>query len=148
MIKLQRIVKKYGKRVLYCDFSYTFPDKGLIAFVGPSGCGKSTLLNIIAGVDEEFTGEVNIDGTVLNKLAQNKKYDFRIKNIGYVFQSFNLIGLDTVFNNVLLPIDSASKASRYVKRKRVHDILKLVGIEKLAKERVNKLSGGEKRRVA
>lgn len=148
MIKLERITKKYGNRVLYCDFSRDFPDKGLICFVGPSGCGKSTLLNIISGVDQDFSGSVVINGTTIDKLSQSKKYDFRIKNIGYVFQTFNLIGLDTVFNNVLLPLDSCSKASKYVKSKRANDVLKLVGIEKLAKQRVNKLSGGEKQRVA
>lgn len=148
MIKFNNLTKKYGERCIFHDFSFEFPEKGLIAIIGESGTGKSTLLNIIAGLDFNFVGDVKIVDKNLNKLTANELANFRLNNIGYVFQNFNLLNLETAFNNVLLPIDTVSNTKKKLKRQRVNDCLKLVGISNLAKMNVQKLSGGEKQRVA
>lgn len=148
MIKIDKITKIYGKRHIFSDFSYTFPDKDFVCLVGSSGSGKSTLLNMISGVDNTYSGTIKIDDINLKKLTSSESLDYRLSNIGYVFQNFNLLNLDTVFNNVLLPLETAYTAKPFILKKRVHDAIKLVGLEKLEKQRVNKLSGGEKQRVA
>ena len=148
MIKTEKLSKKYGKSTIFSDFSYSFPNVGMVCLVGPSGSGKSTLFNLISGIDNEYNGTLKIDGVELSKLSKNEKADFRIKNIGYVFQNFNLLNLDTVFNNVLLPLETTNISSKRIFKKRVMGSLRIVGLQKLAKQRVNKLSGGEKQRVA
>ena len=148
MIKIEKLTKIYGKRRIFSLFSHIFPDKGFICLVGSSGSGKSTLLNMISGVDSNYDGVIKIDEINLKKMTPSDALNFRIKNIGYVFQNFNLLNLDTVFNNVLLPLETSFTAKRFILRKRVHDALELVGLSKLEKQRINKLSGGEKQRVA
>lgn len=148
MVEIRKITKTYGKRVIFNKFSYKFPKTGLMILLGESGSGKSTLLNIIAGLDNEYSGDVFINGENITKLSNKKNAQFRIKHIGYVFQNFNLLNLATVFENVYLPLDNISKGKRYIKTKRTKDVLRLVGIENLSKNHVNKLSGGEKQRTA
>ena len=148
MIKLDKITKKYGKRAIFSEFSFEFPNKGLVCLVGSSGSGKSTLLNMISGVDNDFEGSITIDGVELKKLTLNQISNYRIANIGYVFQNFNLLNLDTAFNNVLLPLESSYRCKRFIHKKRVEDALELVGLKDLSKQRINKMSGGEKQRVA
>ena len=148
MIRVENLSKNYGKRRIFSDFSYAFPDKGLVAIVGESGSGKSTLLNIIAGLDFDYGGHTKIMGKDLSKLSDDELCDFRLKNIGYIFQSFNLLNLDTVENNILMPLDALSKAPKKIKQRRVQDVLTLVNLTKHKKHHVNKLSGGEKQRVA
>ena len=148
MIKIENISKIYGKRHIFSNFSHVFPDKGLVCLVGSSGSGKSTLLNMISGVDNQYSGVIKIDEIQLSKLTTSEALNYRIKNIGYVFQNFNLLNLDTVFNNVYLPLETCYQGKSFILKKRVHDALQLVGMSKLEKQRINKLSGGEKQRVA
>ena len=148
MIKLLKITKKYGKRAIFSDFSYEFPDKGLVCLVGSSGSGKSTLLNMISGVDNSFEGSILINDVELKKLPVSEIANYRIRNIGYVFQNFSLLNLDTAFSNVLLPLESSYRNKAFIHRKRVEDSLELVDLKNLAKQRINKMSGGEKQRVA
>lgn len=148
MISTLNLSKNYGKRPIFQDFSYEFPTTGVVAIVGPSGTGKSTLLNLISGIDFDYTGNITVDGKNLKKLSESELANFRLEKIGYVFQNFNLMNLDTVFNNVFLPIDTISGAKNVIKKQRVHDALKLVGLNHLSNKRINKLSGGEKQRTA
>lgn len=148
MIKFENLSKNYGERWIFSNFSYTFPSHGLVAIVGESGSGKSTLLNIIAGLDFDYDGKVKFDGNDLSTFSNDKLCDFRLKNIGYIFQNFNLLNLDTVENNVLMPLDAMSKTPKKVKKRRVDDVLSLVNLSRHKKTHVNKLSGGEKQRTA
>ncbi len=148
MIKIKNLNKSYFDRKILNNVNLKFPTRGLIALVGVSGSGKTTLLNLIGGVDKDYEGEILIDGVNLKKENDKKTANYRINNIGYVFQFFNLFELETAFNNVKLPLDSSSNVSSKIKNKRVHDVLNLVGIEHLANKNANKMSGGERQRVA
>jgi len=118
-----------------------------VALVGPSGSGKSTLLNMIGGLDEPTTGSVIIDGVEITKLSENKLIDFRLHNIGFVFQSFNLIPVLTAKENVgfVLQLQHISKDER---EKRVLTLLQEVGLEDKIDSKPGHLSGGQQQRVA
>ena len=148
MIKITKLSKQYGERLILDSINLSFPDRGVIALVGASGSGKTTLLNAIGGIDQSYTGSIRISGTDIGSLNDDELSDYRLHNIGYVFQTLNLINLETVFTNVKLPLDSSVNAPEHIKKKRVYDVLSLVGMEKYAKKQVNTLSGGEKQRVA
>ncbi|MBT8253136.1 MAG: ABC transporter ATP-binding protein [Bacteroidia bacterium] len=118
-----------------------------IALVGPSGSGKSTLLNLIGGLDEPTEGIVIIDGIEITQLPENKLIDFRLHNIGFVFQSFNLIPVLTAKENVgfVLQLQHLLKSER---DKRVLTLLKEVGLEDKIDSKPGQLSGGQQQRVA
>ena len=148
MVEIKDFTKRFGKRIIYDNVSISLPKKGVVAIVGESGSGKTTLLNAIAGLDFDYEGDIEIDGVNLKRLDENDICDYRIHNIGYVFQNFNLLNLDDVETNILLPFESTSNSSKKIKERKVNELIKLLGITKLKKENVNKLSGGEKQRVA
>lgn len=118
-----------------------------VALVGPSGSGKSTLLNMMGGLDEPTTGSVIIDGVEITSLKENKLIDFRLYNIGFVFQSFNLIPVLTAKENVgfVLQLQNVSKTER---EKRVMQLLNEVGLEDKVNCKPGELSGGQQQRVA
>jgi len=117
------------------------------AVVGPSGSGKTTLLNIVGGLDEPTEGEVFIDGVKITGLSGREKTDFRMKNIGFVFQAYNLIPVFTAKENVefILHLQGKPKAER---EKRTKELLEAVGLGDRMDSRPNKLSGGQQQRVA
>lgn len=117
------------------------------AVVGPSGSGKTTLLNIVGGLDEPTKGEVFIDGVKITGLSGKEKTDFRMKNIGFVFQAYNLIPVFTAKENVefILHLQGKPKAER---ERRTKELLEAVGLGDRMESRPNKLSGGQQQRVA
>ena len=117
------------------------------AIVGPSGSGKSTLLNIIGGLDTADTGTVEIAGRSISGLKDNELIDFRLMNIGFVFQSYNLIPVLTARENVefIMLLQNRPKSER---KKRVEALLIAVGLEKEMDRRPSQLSGGQQQRVA
>ena len=118
-----------------------------MAVMGPSGSGKSTLLNMIGALDKPTSGKVLIRGTDLSTLDDNQLADLRNKEIGFIFQFFNLISRMNALKNVELPMAIAGK-SRSERRKRAEELLTLVGLEKRMDHRPTQLSGGEQQRVA
>ena len=118
-----------------------------VALVGPSGSGKSTLLNMIGGLDNPTKGSVIVDGVEITKLRENKLIDFRLCNIGFVFQSFNLIPVLTSKENIgfVLQLQNVSKKER---EKRVMELLHQVGLEDKENSKPGELSGGQQQRVA
>lgn len=117
------------------------------AIVGPSGSGKSTLLNIIGGLDHADSGMVRIKEVDISGLSDNQLIDFRLKNIGFVFQSYNLIPVLTARENVEF-IMLLQKISKKERRNRVEELLKAVGLAEEMDRKPAQLSGGQQQRVA
>ncbi len=123
-------------------------DKGeFVAIMGPSGCGKSTLLNILGLLDTPSGGEYVFNGTEVAKFKEKQRTDLRKGNIGFVFQSFNLIDELTVYENVELPL-LYLKVSAADRRKKVNDVLERMKISHRKKHFPQQLSGGQQQRVA
>lgn len=124
-----------------------FEEGEFTAIVGPSGSGKTTLLNIIGGLDNATEGTVTIDQQEINKLSPRKLTDFRMNNIGFVFQAYNLIPVLTAGENVdfIMHLQGKSKAERET---RTRELLQAVGLGEMIDRRPSKLSGGQQQRVA
>jgi len=124
-----------------------FQEAEFAAIVGPSGSGKTTLLNLIGGLDNPTSGEIIIDGTNLAKLKSSELIDFRMRNIGFVFQAYNLIPVLTAKENVEF-IMNLQKWSRKERDERTFELLKAVGLFERANSRPAKMSGGQQQRIA
>jgi putative ABC transport system ATP-binding protein len=124
-----------------------FEEGEFTAVVGPSGSGKTTLLNIIGGLDKPTEGDVIIDNVQVNALSPTKLIDFRMNNIGFVFQSYNLIPVLTAGENVefIMHLQGIPKKER---EKRTKELLNAVGLIDRINSRPSKLSGGQQQRVA
>ena len=125
----------------------SFEEGEFTAIVGPSGSGKTTLLNVIGGLDDATEGTVIIDNVIINQLSARKLTDFRMKNIGFVFQAYNLIPVLTAGENVefIMHLQGKGKKEREA---RTTELLKAVGLGDLMNRRPSKLSGGQQQRVA
>ena len=121
--------------------------KEFTAIVGPSGSGKTTLLNIIGGLDKPTAGNVVIDGVDISTLRSGKLIDYRLHNIGFVFQAYNLIPVFTARENVefIMLLQGVPKEER---TKRALDLLAAVGLQDRVDTRPSQLSGGQQQRVA
>lgn len=117
------------------------------AIVGPSGSGKTTLLNLLGGLDHPSSGRILIDGKDIGLMKEKELINFRLHNIGFVFQSYNLIPVFTVEENIsfLMELQGYSKEER---KQRTNDLLKIIGLADRARTRPANLSGGEQQRVA
>jgi len=124
-----------------------FQEAEFAAIVGPSGSGKTTLLNLIGGLDNPTSGEIIIDGTNLAKLKSSQLINFRMRNIGFVFQAYNLIPVLTAKENVEF-IMNLQKWSRKERDERTFELLKEVGLSDRANSRPTKMSGGQQQRIA
>jgi putative ABC transport system ATP-binding protein len=118
------------------------------AIVGASGSGKSTLLNMAGSIDTPDSGDVFIDGIKINGLSEEEKSDLRNQKIGFVFQSFNLVPVLNITENVELPLLIQKNLSDAERKSRVMEVLKDVGLEVFAHHRPDQLSGGQRQRVA
>jgi putative ABC transport system ATP-binding protein len=129
------------------NVSLEIADGEFVAIMGPSGCGKSTLLNIIGLLDNPTKGELWINGTEVAKFSEKNRTSLRKGNIGFVFQSFNLIDELTVYENVELPL-LYLKVSSSERRKKVEEVLERMKITHRKKHFPQQLSGGQQQRVA
>ncbi len=118
------------------------------ALIGASGSGKSTLLNMIGCIDQPDSGQVWIDGVDVLSLSDDLKSDLRNQKIGFIFQSFNLVPVLSVFENVELPLLINPMISSKERKKRVLEAISDVGLEALAANLPDQLSGGQRQRVA
>jgi putative ABC transport system ATP-binding protein len=118
-----------------------------LALMGPSGSGKSTLLHIIAGIDRPTSGSCEVQGVDVTRLNETELADWRNQNIGFVFQTFNLIPVLTAFENVELPL-LLTRLSGRERRRQVQTALELVGLADRQKHLPRQLSGGQEQRVA
>lgn len=124
-----------------------FEEGEFAAIVGPSGSGKTTLLNMIGGLDDPTTGEVVVGGTTMSNLKGEALTDFRLNNIGFVFQSYNLIPVLTAKENTEFVMRLQGKTSKECET-RTEELLRSVGLGERMNARPNKLSGGQQQRVA
>jgi putative ABC transport system ATP-binding protein len=117
------------------------------AIVGPSGCGKTTLLNLIGGLDSPTEGKVFVRGNDLSTLKSTRLIDFRMHNIGFVFQAFNLIPVLTVKENIefIMQLQGRSRAEC---NQRVDELLEAIGLPDKKNHRPNQLSGGQQQRIS
>jgi putative ABC transport system ATP-binding protein len=129
------------------DVNLTIEPGEFIAIMGPSGSGKSTLLNMVGALDRPTKGKVYINGIDLSKLDDNKLADLRNREIGFIFQFFNLIPRMDARGNVELPM-AIMGLSRSQRANRAYELLQLVGLEERADHKPSQLSGGEQQRVA
>jgi putative ABC transport system ATP-binding protein len=129
------------------NVSLSFEEGEFTAIVGPSGSGKTTLLNMLGGLDNPTSGEIAIGGTHINELKGSKLIDFRLHNIGFVFQSYNLIPVLTARENVefIMQMQGLPAKQRLV---RTRELLEAVGLADRLDSRPAKLSGGQQQRVA
>jgi putative ABC transport system ATP-binding protein len=129
------------------DVSIDFAQGEFTAIVGPSGSGKTTFLNAIGGLDTPTSGKVVINNTDITELPSNRLIDFRLQNIGFVFQAYNLIPVLTAKENVefIMLMQGVSEEER---SNRSHELLNAVGLEDKITRRPGQLSGGQQQRVA
>ncbi|MFZ4623385.1 MAG: ABC transporter ATP-binding protein [Rhodoferax sp.] len=114
---------------------------------GASGSGKTTLLNIMGCIDQPNSGDIMVAGTAVQTLSDDALSDFRAKNIGFIFQNFNLLPVLTTFENIEYPLIMA-KVAPDQRKKRVNELLDAVGLSDRANNRPGQLSGGQRQRVA
>ncbi|MFW5889108.1 MAG: ATP-binding cassette domain-containing protein [Bacillota bacterium] len=152
MIKLKNINKYYNKNKnneihVINHTSIDFPEKGLVAITGPSGCGKTTLLNVIAGLDSFSSGEIIYDDVKISKYKPNVVDEIRNRKIGYIFQNYNLLSDQTVYQNIATSLNIAGLYDKEDLEQRINYSLEKVGMYNYRKRSVLALSGGQQQRI-
>ncbi len=148
LIKVNKIYDKSEVPVhAVKDVTLDFEEGEFTTIVGPSGSGKTTLLNLIGGLDMPTSGKIIINGVNLSKLKPSQLIDFRLRNIGFVFQSYNLIPVLTAGENIEF-IMSLQKWPKDARNERTMELLRAIGLEDRINSRPSRLSGGQQQRVA
>ena len=149
ILKVENLTKVYGKdnnKVVALDnVSFTVEKGEFVAIIGASGSGKSTLLHLIGGVDTPTSGKVFIDGQDIYKLNSDKLAIFRRREVGLIYQFYNLIPILTVEENITLPLELDN---RKVDKFELNEIIKLLGLERRRNHLPNELSGGQQQRTS
>ena len=152
MIDLRDVVKTYetgaGAVTVLQDVSFKMHAGEFASIVGPSGSGKSTLLNMITGIDRPTSGEVHVGGEAVHTLSENQLARWRGRNVGVIFQFFQLLPTLTIAENVILPMDFGGIYRARERRERALHLLERVGIAQHADKLPSTLSGGEQQRAA
>lgn len=151
IIKLNNIVRNFqlGKEVIQVlkRVSLEVNKNEYVALMGPSGSGKSTLMNLLGCLDTPTSGEYFLNGTDVSKMSDNSLAQVRNKEIGFIFQTFNLLPRSTALENVALPLIYAGYG-KSEREKRAMQVLQQVGLADRVKHKPNELSGGQRQRVA
>ena len=149
ILKVEHLCKRYGKGETLVkaldDVSFTVEKGDFVAIVGASGSGKSTLLHLLGGVDRPTSGKVFIDGQDIYKLNSDKLAIFRRREVGLIYQFYNLIPILTVEENITLPLELDN---RKVDKFELNEIIKLLGLERRRNHLPNELSGGQQQRTS
>jgi len=151
LIKLDKIVRNYKVGTIIVkalrNISLEIHKNEYVAIMGPSGSGKSTLMNILGCLDTPTAGTYILNGTDVSKQPDNELAEIRNKEIGFVFQTFNLLPRYTALENVMLPLIYAGY-SKSERKKRAEEVMENVGLQDRMNHRPNELSGGQRQRVA
>ena len=149
ILKVENLTKKYGKKdtevVALDNVSFSVNKGEFVAIVGASGSGKSTLLHLIGGVDKPTSGKVYINGTDIYSLNNDNLAIFRRRQVGLIYQFYNLIPILNVKENITLPCDLDGQK---VDEKRLNELLYILGLEKRINHLPNELSGGQQQRAS
>lgn len=149
ILRVENLCKKYGTKdtevVALDNASFTVERGEFVAIVGASGSGKSTLLHLVGGVDRPTSGKVWIDGTDIYKLDHDKLAIFRRRQVGLIYQFYNLIPILNVVENITLPLRLDGKK---VDQKKLSDILAILELQNRKEHLPNQLSGGQQQRVS
>ena len=149
ILRVENLTKIYGKDstkvIALDDVSFSVEKGEFIAIVGASGSGKSTLLHLIGGVDRPTKGKVFIDGKDIFSFNDDKLAIFRRRQVGLIYQFYNLIPILNVEENITLPL---SLDNRQIDKERLNEILKTLGLEKRRNHLPNELSGGQQQRTS
>jgi putative ABC transport system ATP-binding protein len=152
MIKLQHVTKSYctpaGDYAALRNVDLEIEAGEFVAIAGKSGSGKSTLLNMMGGIDRPSAGSIEVNGTAIHEFGENKLAKWRGRNVGFVFQFFQLLPTLTIAENVVLPMDFCHTFPVKERRKRAFDLLDRVGVALHADKLPSALSGGEQQRAA
>jgi putative ABC transport system ATP-binding protein len=150
-VSVQNVVKIYqrdSQQITVLDrLNLEVPQGEFLALMGPSGSGKTTLLNLIAGIDRATSGTVRVAGTDLTPLSEGELAKWRSRNVGFIFQFYNLIPVLNAVENVELPL-LLSHLSKKERRERALTALRIVGLADRSKHYPRQLSGGQEQRVA
>jgi putative ABC transport system ATP-binding protein len=150
-IEFKRVTKTYvrgGERLVVLDaMDFAVPAGDFVALMGPSGSGKSTILNLAGGLDRPDEGEVLVAGTRVDRLGGAELAAWRARNVGFVFQAFNLVPVLSALENVMLPLN-LQPLTRAQRRAQAEYALEIVGLQDRMKHRPRQLSGGQEQRVA
>jgi putative ABC transport system ATP-binding protein len=151
MIEVHNVSKSYRRDSLeipvLSNITLDVPEGEFLAMMGPSGSGKTTLLNLIAGIDRPNSGSIVVNGTDIATLNESGLAAWRSRNVGFIFQFYNLLPVLTAFENVELPL-LLTNLSKKERRSHVEASLKLVGLGDRMKHYPKQLSGGQEQRVA
>ncbi|MEW4372234.1 ABC transporter ATP-binding protein [Paenibacillus kandeliae] len=150
MLQVNRVSKVYEGKVSYkalTDIQFTIQDGEFVGIMGPSGSGKTTLLNMIATIDQPTTGDILIGGRNINTMRKNELAQFRRRELGFVFQDFNLLHTLTVEENIVLPLTLDGRPVREMKEKAAV-IAERLGISSIMNKRTFEISGGQAQRTA
>ena len=149
ILKVEGLTKKYGKGenkvIAVNNISFSIEKGEFVAIVGASGSGKSTLIHMLGGVDKPTSGKVYINDIDIYKLSNNKLAQFRRRNIGLIYQFYNLIPTLNVEENIELPVLLDSKK---VDNNKLNELIKILGLENRVNHLPNELSGGQQQRVS
>lgn len=140
--------KGNGKQHVLRNLDIDFPDRGLVVILGPSGCGKTTLLNLIGGLDRPDRGNIVIDNRDFTRISSSARDNLRNRYIGYIFQDYNLIDNNTVYENVAMSLKMQGMEDSDELKKKVRYILEKTGMYRFRKRMAGDLSGGQRQRVA
>jgi putative ABC transport system ATP-binding protein len=152
LIELEKVIKIYeneaGSFPALKDIDLRVSTHEFVAVIGKSGSGKSTLINMIAGIDRPTSGRVIVDGQVISTLNEGQIAQWRGRNLGVVFQFFQLLPTLTIIENVMLPMDFCNVYAAHEREKKAMHLLKLVDLEEHAYKLPSAVSGGQQQRAA
>lgn len=151
IISTKNITKTYNPDTIPVhavnDITLSFEEAEFSAIIGPSGCGKTTLLNLIGGLEFPTSGTVEVNGEIINTKSKKQLTNFRLNNIGFIFQAYNLIPVMSAFENAAFIMELLGRPNAEIKE-RVMGLLEAMDIADKAHQRPNQLSGGQQQRVA
>lgn len=149
ILSAEKLIKKYGEgeNIVFAlnNISIKVEEGEFVSIIGTSGSGKSTLLNMLGGLDKPTSGEVYIDDNKLSKLNDEELTIFRRRNIGFIFQNYNLVPVLNVYENIVLPLELDGMR---IDKNYIDLIIKTLGLESKLTNMPNTLSGGQQQRVA